>query len=827
MIPSKKELSERDICTKFITPAIKNAGWNTDTQMLEEVFFTDGKITVRGNITSRGTRKRADYILYYKPNIPIAVIEAKDNKHNIGDGIQQALDYAKILDIPCVFSSNGDGFLFHDRTAKDSTIEQELSLDNFPSPEELWEKYKKFKGIENDDEALIASQDYFEDGSGRSPRYYQQIAVNRTVEAIAKNQNRILLVMATGTGKTYTAFQIIYRLWKCRKKKRILFLADRTALIDQTRRGDFKHFKDKMTVIKKTVMEAENEEGLIKEILVSNKKRGIDSSDKAYEIFLGLYQGLTNTVGVDAYKDFSPDFFDLIVIDECHRGSAADDSSWREILNYFSNATHVGLTATPKESREVSNIEYFGDPLYTYSLKQGIDDGFLAPYRVVRVGLNIDLESWRPERGKLDKKGRPVEDRIYNRSDFDRNIVVEERRNLVAQKITEYMTGQKNRFMKTIVFCVDIEHAEGMRTALVKCNADLYRENNKYIMRITGDEEQGKRELDNFINPEEKYPVIAVTSKLMTTGVDAQTCQLIVLDSNIQSMTEFKQIIGRGTRINEEFGKKYFTILDFRDVTNLFADPDFDGDPIRIKEVTQDDNLGDDNEDDEPEDDDTTEVENEEEEVVVPDFEVIDRPIRVPDDTENEPDTTGKVTVNGVDVKVLVNRELSFDHEGKLIVVGIKDFTRDKVKGRFQTMNDFLHYWNDAERKQVIIQELTQQGILVDAFLSAVDKEADLFDLICHVAFDQIPLTRKERANNVKKRNYFTKFGNGARTVMENLLDKYADEGIDNIETLDILKLTPFDTFGSITEIVRSFGGKTQYLQAVKELEEEIYKQTA
>jgi type I restriction enzyme R subunit len=825
MITSKKDLSERDICTKFITPAIKNAGWNTDTQMLEEVFFTDGKITVRGNITARGQRKRADYILYYKPNIPIAVIEAKDNKHNIGDGIQQALDYARILDIPCVFSSNGDGFLFHDRTATDESIEQELSLENFPSPEELWGKYKKFKGIKNDDEALVVSQDYFEDGSGRSPRYYQQVAINRTVEAIAKNQNRILLVMATGTGKTYTAFQIIYRLWKSRKKKRILFLADRTALIDQTRRGDFKHFKDKMTVIKKTVMEAENEEGIVKEILVSNKKRGIDSADKAYEIFLGLYQGLTNTVGVDAYKDFSPDFFDLIIIDECHRGSASEDSAWREILSYFSSATHIGLTATPKETREVSNIEYFGDPLYTYSLKQGIEDGFLAPYRVVRIGLNIDLEGWRPPKGKLDKRGRPVEDRIYNRSDFDANIVVEERRAIVAQKITEYMKGQKNRFMKTIVFCVDIEHAEGMRTALVKCNADLYSENSKYIMRITGDENEGKRELDNFINPEEKYPVIAVTSKLMTTGVDAQTCQLIVLDSNIQSMTEFKQIIGRGTRINEEFGKKYFTILDFRDVTNLFADPDFDGDPIRIKEVSQDDDLG--NEEDESEDDETTERGNEDDdEGIVPDFDVIDSPFRVPEDADNETDPN-KITVNGVDVKVLVNRELAFDHDGKLIVVGIKDFTRDKVKERFKTMNEFLHYWNHADRKQAIVDELSEQGILVDAFLTAVDKDADLFDLICHVAYDQKPLTRKERANNVKKRNYFTKYGNGARAVMESLLDKYADEGINNIETLDILKLNPFDSFGSLTEIVRSFGGKTQYLQAVKELEEEIYKQTA
>jgi type I restriction enzyme R subunit len=580
-----------------------------------------------------------------------------------------------------------------------------------------------------------------------------------------------------------------------------------------------------MTVIKKTVMETENEEGLIKEVLVSNKKRGIDSADKAYEIFLGLYQGLTNTVGVDAYKDFSPDFFDLIIIDECHRGSASEDSAWREILSYFSSATHIGLTATPKETREVSNIEYFGDPLYTYSLKQGIDDGFLAPYRVVRVGLNIDLEGWRPPKGKLDKRGRPVEDRIYNRSDFDVNIVVEERRAIVAQKITEYMKGQKNRFMKTIVFCVDIEHAEGMRTALVKCNADLYSENSKYIMRITGDENEGKRELDNFINPEEKYPVIAVTSKLMTTGVDAQTCQLIVLDSNIQSMTEFKQIIGRGTRINEEFGKRYFTILDFRDVTNLFADEDFDGPPIRIKEAREEDDLG---ETEAEELVDTgsilagdAEENTEEEETPISPFTMTDN-----QNPANEQDPN-KVIVNGVDVKVLVNRELSFDHDGKLIVVGIKDFTRDKVKERFKTMNEFLHYWNHADRKQAIVDELSEQGILVDAFLTAVDKEADLFDLICHVAYDQKPLTRKERANNVKKRNYFTKYGNGARAVMENLLDKYADEGINNIETLDILKLQPFDSLGSITEIVRTFGGKNEYLKAVKELEEEIYKQTA
>lgn len=820
MIISQKSLSERDICTKFITPAIKNAGWNIDTQMREEVSFTDGKITVRGNITARGQRKRADYILYYKPNIPIAIIEAKDNTHNIGDGIQQALEYAQVLDILFVFSSNGDGFLFHDRTATDETIETELSLNDFPSPDELWEKYKIFKGITTDEQALVAAQDYFPDNKGRSPRYYQQIAINRTVEAIAKEQNRILLVMATGTGKTYTAFQIIYRLWKSRKKKRILFLADRTALIDQTRRGDFKHFKDKMTVIKKTILEIKDDEG-IKEILVSNKKRGIDSADKAYEIFLGLYQGLTNTVGVDAYKDFSPDFFDLIVVDECHRGSAADDSSWRAILDYFSSATHIGLTATPKENKTVSNTEYFGDALYTYSLKQGIDDGFLAPYRVVRVGLNIDLEGWRPEKGKLDKRGKPVEDRIYNRSDFDQNIVVEERRQLVAQKITEYMIGQKNRFMKTIVFCVDIEHAEGMRKALVKCNADLYQQNNKYIMRITGDEEQGKRELDNFINPEEKYPVIAVTSKLMTTGVDAQTCQLIILDANIQSMTEFKQIIGRGTRINEEFGKRYFTILDFRDVTDLFADPNFDGDPIRVKIVGENEDIGNTEAEELLETEEDSSSENIDESPISPAYQIMDG------NNDLQGEDPNKVIVNGVDVRILVSRELAFDHEGKLIVVGVKDFTRTKVKERFNTMNDFLHYWNDAERKEAIVEELTQQGILVDAFLTAVDKDADLFDLICHVAFDQKPLTRKERANNVKKRNYFSKYSEKARLVLESLLDKYADEGINNIETLDVLKLQPFDAFGSVYEIVKTFGGKDKYLKAVHELEEEIYQQLA
>lgn len=564
---TKKDLSERDICTQFIIPAIKRSGWDIEKQIREEVFFTDGRIYIKGHLTARGKQKRADIILYYKPNIPIAVIEAKDNNHSVGAGMQQALSYTETLDIPLAYSSNGDSFLEHDRTNYLGTLERELSLESFPSPQELWQRYKKYKGIETEAQEQIAAHEYFFDGSGRKPRYYQEIAINRAVEAIAKGQRRILLVMATGTGKTYAAFQIIYRLWKSGTAKRILFLADRNALIGQTKRNDFKHFKDRMTVIRK------------KQI------------DKAYEIYLALYQGLTNyDEDSDAYKEFSPDFFDLVVVDECHRGSAAADSAWREILEYFNSATQIGLTATPRETRDISNIEYFGEPIYTYSLKQGIEDGFLAPYKVLRVGMNVDLEGWRPEEGKTDKDGNLVEDRIYNTRDFDRNLVIDERTKLVARKVTEFLT-RTNRFDKTIVFCVDIEHAELMRQALANENAELVQANHKYVMRITGDDDIGKRELDNFINPEEAYPVIATTSKLMNTGIDAQTCKLIVLDSNINSMTEFKQIIGRGTRIREEYGKTFFTIMDFRNVTHLFADPAFDGEPVMIKEVKPEEEL--------------------------------------------------------------------------------------------------------------------------------------------------------------------------------------------------------------------------------------------
>ncbi|MBT8244850.1 MAG: DEAD/DEAH box helicase family protein [Winogradskyella sp.] len=790
---NKKDLSESDIKAKFITPSILKSGWDEQTQLGREIFFTDGRIYVKGKLTARGKRKFADYILFYKPNVPIAIIEAKDNKHSVKSGIQQALGYANTLDIPCVFSSNGDGFYFHDKTATDGEIEKDLTLDEFPSPEMLWQKYKKYKGIETDEVEEIAKQNYFQDGSGRSPRYYQQIAVNRTIEAVAKGQDRIILVMATGTGKTYTAFQIIYRLWKSGAKKRILFLADRTALIDQTARGDFRHFKDALTIIKK------------KQI------------DTAYNIYLALYQGLSDSQGADAYKQFSPDFFDLIIIDECHRGSAKEDSKWREILAYFDKATHIGLTATPKETTEVSNIDYFGEPIYTYSLKQGIDDGFLAPYKVVKVTLDIDAEGWRPTQGFVDKGGNPVEDRMYNRTDFDKNIVVEERRNLVAKKITEFLKGY-DRFAKSIVFCIDIEHAEGMRSALANANADLFTQNNKYVMQITGDNEEGKRELDSFINPSEPYPVIATTSKLMTTGVDAQTCKLIVLDSNIGSMTEFKQIIGRGTRINEEYGKTYFTIMDFRNVTNLFADPDFDGDPVMIKQVGEDDDLS--GAEDETTDEVITDI-LDGEEVEFPEYSEIEGG----GDIVEEPRT--KIRVDGVKVKIVNERVQYLGNDGKIITESLKDYTKNSVTKQYQSLEKFLNTWNNAEKKEAIIKELEEQGIFFDALKDEVGAAFDPFDLICHVAFEAKPLTRKERANNVKKRNYFTKYGEKAQTVLNSLLDKYAEDGLLTIESTEVLKLDPLNKLGTAVELINSFGGKPAYLKALKELESQLYNTTA
>jgi len=796
---TKKELSERDICTQFILPAIIKAGWDVRRQVREEVCFTDGRIFVKGEKTARGERKRCDFILYFKPNIPVAVIEAKDNTHSVGDGMQQALRYAEILDVPVVFSSNGDGFIQHDRSGNSSAAEQELSLDNFPSPDALWSMYKKYKNISTPKQEQIASFDYFYDSTGKKPRYYQQIAINRTVEAIARDQKRILLVMATGTGKTYTAFQIIYRLWKSGARKRVLFLADRNVLIDQTKRNDFKHFRDRMTIIRKKKV------------------------DKAFEIYLALYQGLTNyNEDKDAYKEFSRDFFDLVIVDECHRGSAAADSAWRAILEYFNSATQIGLTATPRETKEVSNIQYFGEPIYIYTLKQGIEDGFLAPYRVIRVGLNTDLQGWRPEVGKTDKNGNEVEDRVYNIKDFDKNLVIDERTQLIAHKVTEYL-NKTDSFDKSIIFCVDIEHAERMRQALAKENPDLVRENYKYVMRITGDDDEGKRQVDNFINPEERYPVIATTSKLMTTGVDAQTCKLIVLDSNINSVTEFKQIIGRGTRIREDYGKTFFTIMDFRNVTDIFARPEFDGEPVMIKIVKGEEELLD--RDIHPEQD---------EEIIDPETgKTVDFNNNCKTEHFTQPEIIGagdivaeqnsKVYVNGIDVSILNERIQHLDINGKLITETLRDYTKQSILKEFRSLDEFLAKWNSAKKKKAVIDELESHGIILENLIAEVKKDLDAFDLICHIAWDRPPLTRRERANQVKKRDYFSKYGRRACMIIEALLDKYADEGIENIEDLSILRIEPFNRFGTPIEILQVFGGRDGYVNVVEQIEKELY----
>ncbi len=788
----KKNLSEKDICTKFITPAIKDAGWDIKRQIREEVTFTAGRIFVHGKIAARGKKKRADYILYYKPNIPIALIEAKDNKHAIGAGIQQALDYAKVLDIPFAYSSNGDGFIEHDRTLAKSKVERELALHEFPTPLELWNRYKSFKNITEDIEPTV-TRDYFYEPGEKQPRYYQQIAINRTIEAIARGQNRILLVMATGTGKTYTAFQIIWRLWKAGIKKRILFLADRNILVDQTKTNDFKHFADKMTKI-------------------TNRK-----VEKSFEIFLSLYQAITGEEeSKKIFKRFSPEFFDLIIIDECHRGSAAEDSQWREILEYFNAATQIGMTATPKETTYVSNIHYFGEPNYIYSLKQGIEDGFLAPYKVIRILIDKDWLGWKPPAGKLDKYGYEIEQRIYNLKDYDRNLVIDQRTELVANRISEYLKNT-NRMDKTIVFCEDIEHADRMRHALINENADLVAENPKYIKKITGDDALGKAELDNFIDPEEAYPVIATTSRLMSTGVDAQTCRLIVLDKNINSMTEFKQIIGRGTRVREDFNKMFFTIIDFRNATRLFYDPLFDGDPVQVYQPK-------------PEDPPLHPEEQKDEEVIIIDELPPPQPPDITLPPDNGDEKPRKYYVNDVKVEIVAERVQYYDKEKGLVSTSLRDFTKQNIKKTYSSLEEFLTQWNESDRKSAIVEELTEQGVLIEELKEKVGKDLDPFDLICHIAFDTPPLTRHERVSNVKKKNYFAKCGDLSRQVLEALLEKYADDGIDVYETvldskkmMDLLRVPPFSRYGMPMQIINEFGSKESFFKAIKELEKQIY----
>ncbi|KLV09234.1 DEAD/DEAH box helicase [Photobacterium aquae] len=806
---NKSQLTEADIISKFILPSIESAGWDRMNQIRQEVKLRDGKVVVRGQIAARKKVKSADIVLYHKPSMPLAVVEAKANKHEVGKGMQQGLDYASLLDVPFVFATNGDGYVFHDKTPP-SQVETEIRLEDFPSPQALWQKYCRWKGY-SDAQLPVISQDYYDDGSGKSPRYYQLNAINKTIEAVSAGQNRVLLVMATGTGKTYTAFQIIWRLWKSGAKKRILFLADRNILVDQTKNNDFQPFGTAMTKI------------------------GNRTIDPAFEIHLGLYQAMTGQEeDKKIFKNVSPDFFDLIVVDECHRGSASEDSAWREILEYFDSATQVGLTATPKETDIVSNIEYFKEPVYTYTLKQGIEDGFLAPYKVVRVDLDVDLQGWRPTKDQKDKNGEVITDRIYNQKDFDRTMVIDERTELVAKTITNYLQ-RTDPMAKTIVFCNDIDHAERMRRALVNLNPEQVKKNDKYVMKITGDDEIGKAQLDNFINPKKAYPVIATTSELMTTGVDAKTCKLIVLDSTIKSMTKFKQVIGRGTRIDDRFDKLWFSILDFKKATELFADERFDGVPEQVKETKPEDfensdemdeivDGGDGNEGDSPFGDDDIDSTT----IVTP------PPPPPPSGGDTVPPSGGdepiqkevkKFHVSGVTVTKVAERVQYYDSDGKLVTESFKDYTRKAMAKQFTSMDDFTRKWNDADRKQAIIDELAEQGIIWEALEQEIGKEMDPFDMICHVVYDQPPLTRKERAENVKKRNYFTKYGDVAQAVLSNLLEKYADEGVSEIENLTVLKVAPFNELGRPLEIIKKgFGDKNAYLKAVNELEAAIYQ---
>jgi len=819
----KKSLSERDICSKFITPALVKAGWDLHTQVREEVAFTKGRIIVRGKLVTRGKQKRADYILYYKPNIPIAVIEAKDNNHAVGAGMQQALEYARTLHIPFVFSSNGDGFVFHDRTVAEGTIETKLTLEQFPTQEVLWAKYCAWKGLSPEAEESVL-QPFHDDGSGKEPRYYQSNAINATLEAIAKGQDRVLLVMATGTGKTYTAFQIIWRLWKSGRKKRILLLADRNVLVDQTMVNDFRPFGAAMAKLSTKAKTIERADGTTENLTLAldkaNGKRRIDTS---YEVYLGLYQAITGPEEWQKlFKEFSPDFFDLIVVDECHRGSAARDSAWREILEHFSSATQVGMTATPKETKYASNIHYFGKPVYSYTLKEGIRDGFLAPYKVIKVHIDKDVEGYRPERGKTDTDGHEVEDRIYNQQDFDRTFVIDERTQLVANRISDFLKESGDRMQKTIVFCVDEEHAARMRQALINANADLYAKNHRYVMRITGSDAEGQNELGNFIDPESAYPVIVTTSRLLSTGVDVQTCRVIALDREVASMTEFKQIVGRGTRVHEDSRKYYFTLIDFRGATKLFADKEFDGEPVQVYEAGEDGPMmppgvppitgeGEDPIPPTPEQGETI-VDGDPPDINLP-----------PDGPQKRP----KVYVDNVPVSIVAERVEYLDEEGRLVTESLRNFTRKEIRKHYASLDDFLKRWNAAERKQAIVQELAETGLPLEAIAEELGKDLDPFDLICHIAFDRKPLTRQERANNVLKRDVFTKYGPQARTVLEALLAKYQDDGVLNLSDPLILSIPPLNTMGTPMQLITGFGGRERFEEAVREMQAELYKTVA
>ena len=763
----KFSLTEEDIKHQFITPAIHAAGWKKELISME-YNFTDGRVIFQGTKHARQSRKKADYLLHFAPNQPIAIVEAKDNKKPLGGGMQQALDYAEILDVPFAYSSNGDGFLEHDRLTHQ---EREISLEEFPTPEALYERWASAHKL-NSTQQKIVNEPFYSSPTTYEPRYYQRIAISRTVEAIAKGQNRVLIVMATGTGKTITAFQIIHRLRAAGQKRKILYLADRNILIDQTMAQDFKPFKKVMTKVK---------EGNI---------------DTAYEVYMALYHQLvSNEEGKDdPFMQVSPDFFDLIVVDECHRGSAKDDSAWRKVLEYFKSATQIGMTATPKAEYGANNLDYFGEPVYTYSLLQGIQDGFLAPYRVTNSYINIDMNGFVPEEDEVDLHNQLIEQKFYQRQDIGRNISFIKRREIVAHRITK-MLKQIGRMTKTIVFCSDIEEAEAMRSLLVNLNSDMSAKDDRYIMRITGDDNVGKRQLDNFIDVDQPYPTIVTTSELLVTGVDCKTCGLIVIDKEIGSMTEFKQIIGRGTRLRPDKGKWHLEILDFRNATAKFKDPKFDGDP-------------------EP-------------------------PSKPPRNYPPSSNLLGggsaeppvhyghkKYLVGGQEISITTEIVSFLGEDGKTMrTESVTDFTKKQIRKRYATLNDFIQNWTEAERKKVIVDELQDFHVLVDAVRekNPTLADADIFDVICHVAFDQPALTRRERANNVRKRNYFAKYEGKAREVLEALLDKYADNGILDLEDANILDNAPFNKIGTPPRIIKLFGGPMKFEQALRELEQEIY----
>ncbi len=768
----KKQMTEEDIKLKFITPAITKK-WDIH-KISMETPITDGKMNLKGNFVKRDKPKKVDYLLYLEENYPIAVVEAKDNKHSVSFGLQQAMTYAQMLDLPFAYSSNGDGFFEHDFL---TGAERQLSLDEFPTMEEL---YARYKAEVNDGKGLTEAQDvilkqpYYSGYKTYDPRYYQRIAINRTLDAIAKGQNRLLLVMATGTGKTYTAFQIVYRLLQSGMKRKVLYLADRNILVDQTRQQDF----------------APLEKVIHKVNAAKDNKNTITS----HQVYFSLYQQLVGDEGEEHFRElFTRDFFDLIIVDECHRGSAKEESRWRRVLEYFDSATQIGMTATPKETKYVSNIDYFGEPVYTYSLKEGIDDGFLAPFRVIKVTTNIG-DGWRPYKGQKDIQGNVIEDRVYNNRDYDYTIIIEDRINEVAKEITRYLKETNDRMAKTIVFCASEDAAERMRAALVNCNQDMVKENPDYVVRITGSDVYGKSKLDYFISVASPYPVIATTSKLLSTGADCKMTKLIVLDEMIGSMTEFKQIIGRGTRMREKEGKTHFVVMDFRNITALFSDPDWDG------PVEQDEGF---------------------------------TPGKV---TYPEPKPGGGVVADPVyrpvvgvgKVRVdVINRVVSiYDADGKLLrQENIIDYTKNNILGEYATLETFIRKWSAEEKKAEIQALFKERGI--DLELLKKDKDmadVDDYDFICHIAFDKKPLTRKERANNVKKRDYLNKYSDDAKAVLEILLDKYMNEGIYEIEKTEVLKLAPFDKIGSMAKIVKMFGGKAGYEKAVHELQEEIYK---